>query len=72
MRGLSFPKSKFKRISGLLDMMREMAVSYNIDPSHAEKLAAGMKVTLTESEIKKLTDAASATGIRQQGIWEPQ
>lgn len=94
MRGLSFPKSKFKRISGLLDMMREMAVSYNVDPSqipilwaigngavpivgitkpsHAEKLAAGMNVTLTESEIKKLTDAAAATGIRQQGIWEPQ
>lgn len=94
MRGLSFPKSKFKKIEGLLTMMREMATQYGIDPSqipilwaigkgaipivgitkpsHAEKLAAGMKVTLTESEIKKLTDAAAATGIRQQGIWEPQ
>ncbi|MCR5060213.1 MAG: aldo/keto reductase [Saccharofermentans sp.] len=94
MRGLSFPKSKFKKIDGLLGMMSEMAVTYNVDPSqipilwaigngatpivgitkpsHAEKLAAGMNVTLTESEIKKLTDAAAATGIRQQGIWEPQ
>ena len=94
MRGLSFPKSKFKKIEGLLTMMREMATQYGIDPSqipilwaigkgaipivgitkpsHAEKLAAGMKVTLTEDELNKLTEAAAATGIRQQGVWEPQ
>ena len=41
-------------------------------PSHAEKLAAAMKVELTEEEMERLTEEARATGIRQQGIWEPQ
>lgn len=94
MRGFAFPKSKFRKIEGLLASMRELASKYNIDPSqipilwvigkgavpivgitkpsHAEKLAAAMSVSLTDDEIKRLSDEAAATGIRQQGIWEPQ
>ena len=94
MRGLAFPKSKFKKIEGLLSVMRSMAEKHNVDPSqipilwalgkgaipivgitkpsHAENLAAGMKVELSEEELKKLSDEAAKTGIRQQGIWEPQ
>ena len=94
MRNLMFPKSKFKKIEGLLAMMRSMADSYGIDPSqipilwtigkgavpivgitkpsHAEKLAASLKVSLTQGEIDKLSECAKATGIRQQGSWEPQ
>ena len=33
MRNLSFPKSKFKKIEGLLSSMKEMAGKYNVDPS---------------------------------------
>jgi len=94
MRGFAFPKSKFRKIEGLLAKMREMAVKYSVDPSqipilwvigkgavpivgitkpsHAEKLAAAMEVCLTDDEIKMLENEAAATGIRQQGIWEPQ
>lgn len=94
MRNLSFPKSKFKKIEGLLSSMKEMAGKYNVDPSqipilwamgkgavpivgltkvsHAEKLAAAMNVELTAEEINELEKQAGATGIRQQGSWEPQ
>lgn len=41
-------------------------------PSHADKLAEAVDVVLTDAEMKLLTDEAEATGIRQQGMWEPQ
>ena len=41
-------------------------------PSHAEKLAEAMQVRLTPDEIGVLEQEAARTGIRQQGIWEPQ
>lgn len=41
-------------------------------PSHAEKLAEAMKVKLTAEEISLLEKEAAATGLRQQGMWEPQ
>ncbi|MBP5261508.1 MAG: aldo/keto reductase [Clostridiales bacterium] len=94
MRGFAFPKSKFKKIEGLLASMRELAAKYGIDPSqipilwvigkgavpivgitkpsHAEKLAAALDVVLTDDEMKRLTDEAEGTKLRQQGIWEPQ
>ncbi|MBR1797069.1 MAG: aldo/keto reductase [Clostridiales bacterium] len=41
-------------------------------PFHAKKLAKAIEVELTSEEIKMLEDEAKATGIRQQGNWEPQ
>ncbi len=41
-------------------------------PSHAQKLADAMKAELTKEEIDLLTKEAEKTGIRQQGMWEPQ
>lgn len=41
-------------------------------PSHAEKLAEAMQVRLTPEEIAMLEQEAALTGLRQQGIWEPQ
>ena len=41
-------------------------------PSHASALAAAIDVTLTDEEMELLTNEAEKTGIRQQGIWEPQ
>ncbi len=41
-------------------------------PSHAEKLAEAMKVSLTSEETAMLENEAASTGIRQQGVWEPQ
>ena len=41
-------------------------------PSHAKKLAAAIDVELTPDEVEMLTKEAAATGIRQQGAWEPQ
>ena len=41
-------------------------------PSHAEKLAEAIKVSLSPKEVEQLTELAKATGIRQQGMWEPQ
>ena len=41
-------------------------------PSHAKKLAAAIDVELTAEEVDMLTKEAAATGIRQQGSWEPQ
>ena len=41
-------------------------------PSHAAKLAAAMSIELTPEEMTLLENEAAATGIRQQGIWEPQ
>jgi len=41
-------------------------------PSHATKLAASMKVALTKQELDIIEKEATATGIRQQGTWEPQ
>lgn len=94
MRNFAFPKSKFRRIEGLLREMRRIADKYQIDPSqvpilwvigkgavpivgitkpaHAEKLAAAMQVSLTDAEVASLEQTAALTGIRQQGIWEPQ
>ena len=94
LRNRIFPKSKFKKIEGLLSAMKETAEGYNIDPSqipilwvlgkgavpivgltkpsHAEKLATAMKVTLTPEEIDRLEKLSDETGIRQKGAWEPQ
>ncbi len=94
MRGLSFPKSKFKKIEGLLNAMHGIAEKYNIDPSqvpilwtiskgavpivgitkpsHAKKLAEASGITLTPEELALIEKEASATGLRQQGTWEPQ
>jgi diketogulonate reductase-like aldo/keto reductase len=41
-------------------------------PVYAEKLAAALEVNLTDEEIDMLTEEAKKTGIRQQGVWEPQ
>ncbi|HPE38478.1 MAG TPA: aldo/keto reductase [Bacillota bacterium] len=41
-------------------------------PSHAVKLSEALSVTLTEEDISLIEKAASETGLRQQGIWEPQ
>lgn len=41
-------------------------------PSHAAKLSDAISVTLTEEEIALIEKEAAATGIRQQGNWEPQ
>ncbi|MCR4646105.1 MAG: aldo/keto reductase [Oscillospiraceae bacterium] len=94
MRSFAFPKSKFRKIGGLLDLIRETAAHYEIDPSqvpilwamgkgavpivgitkpsHAVKLAAAMPIRLTKEELDRLTAEAQKTGIRQQGMWEPQ
>lgn len=94
MRGIMFPKRKFKKINNLLSLMRDMAGRYNIDPSqvpilwaigcgavpiigvtkpsHVERMAAASEVSLTPEEISTLRDAAALSGIRQQGMWEPQ
>ena len=94
MRNFAFPKSKFRKIGGLLKRMQKLAGKYQIDPSqipilwvigkgavpivgitkpsHAEKLAAAMQIPLTEEELEMLAREAAATGLRQQGIWEPQ
>ena len=94
MRNFAFPKSKFRKIEGLLDEMKKIADKYGIDrsqvpilwaigkgatpivgitkTSHAEKLEAALKFELTSEEIGLLSDIAGETGIRQQGMWEPQ
>ena len=41
-------------------------------PAYAEKLDAALNVTLSDEEVRELTDEAKRTGIRQQGSWEPQ
>ena len=41
-------------------------------PVYAERLAEALQVDLTPEEIEQLTSEAAATGIRQQGFWEPQ
>ena len=41
-------------------------------PSHAEKLASSMEISLTDEELDLIEKEASRTGIRQQGTWEPQ
>lgn len=41
-------------------------------PVYAERLAEALQVDLTSEEIERLTSEAAATGIRQQGSWEPQ
>jgi aryl-alcohol dehydrogenase-like predicted oxidoreductase len=41
-------------------------------PSHAEKLHKASEIFLTASEIEMLEKEAATTGIRQQGVWEPQ
>lgn len=41
-------------------------------PIYAERLAEALQVDLTPEEIEQLTSEAAATGIRQQGSWEPQ
>ena len=93
-RGLMFPKSKFVKIEGLINCMRDIAKKHNIDPSqipilwalskgalpivgitkpsHAQKLAEAIDVELTDEELALIEKEAAATGIRQQGKWEPQ
>jgi len=41
-------------------------------PSYADKLSEALKVSLTDDEIRRLSEEAQKTGIRQQGSWEPQ
>ena len=94
MRNFAFPKSKFKKIEGLLAVMKKIADDHGIDPSqvpilwsmgkgavpivgitkpsHAQKLAEAMNVTLTADEMRLIEEEAAKTGIRQQGTWEPQ
>ena len=38
----------------------------------AETLAHALSIRLTPDEIMRLENEAKATGIRQQGSWEPQ
>jgi len=93
-RNLAFPKSKFKKIEKLLEIMKNIADKYEIDSSqipilwaiskgtipivgitkssHATKLAEVMGVSLTQEELDLIEKEATATGIRQQGTWEPQ
>ena len=67
MRGLSFPKSKFKKIEGLLNVMRGIAEKYNIDPSQVPILWTISKgavpiVGITKpSHAKKLAEASGIT-----------
>ena len=41
-------------------------------PSHAQKLNEARDVKLTEEELGSIEKEAAATGLRQQGSWEPQ
>ena len=41
-------------------------------PSHAQKLYEARNIKLTEEELKAIEKHAEATGLRQQGTWEPQ
>ena len=41
-------------------------------PSHAAKLAEAIDVILTDEELELIEREAAASGIRQQGSWEPQ
>ena len=41
-------------------------------PSYAEKLSEALKIVLSDEETDRLTEEARITGIRQQGMWEPQ
>ena len=94
MRNMAFPKSKFVKIEGLINCIRQIAKDHDIDPSqipilwtlskgalpivgitkpsHAQKLAEAMDVVLTDEELNLIEKEAEATGIRQQGSWEPQ
>ena len=94
MRNLAFPKRKFKKIEGLLELMNKIAIKYNIDrsqvpilwviakgavpiigitkPEYVGRLAGALEVKLDAAEVDSLTAEAKATGIRQQGSWEPQ
>ena len=94
MRNRAFPKSKFVKIEGLINCMRDIAENHNIDssqipilwalskgtlpiigitkPSQAQKIAEAIDVELTEEELALIEKEADATGIRQQGTWEPQ
>ena len=94
MRNFAFPKSKFRKIEGLLNTIKEISGKYDIDPSqvavlwvlgkgavpivgltkprHAQTLKEALDIRLTDEEMNRLETEAAATGIRQQGIWEPQ
>lgn len=94
MRNRAFPRSKFIKIEGLINCMRDIAREHNIDPSqipvlwtlskgalpivgitkpsHAQKLAEAIDVILSKEELKLIEKEATATGLRQQGTWEPQ
>ncbi|MBQ5316385.1 MAG: aldo/keto reductase [Oscillospiraceae bacterium] len=67
MRNLSFPKSKFKKIEGLLDTMKEIADKHGIDRSQIPILWATAKgavpiVGITKpSYAEKLADALKVT-----------
>lgn len=41
-------------------------------PRHAETLAKATKTKLSSDEISRIEKEAKNTGIRQQGVWEPQ
>ncbi len=94
MRNRAFPKSKFVKIEGLINCMRDIAKKHDIDPSQipilwtlskgalpivgitkpsqAQKLAEAIDVILSDEELAQIEKEASATGLRQQGTWEPQ
>ena len=94
MRNRAFPKSKFVKIEGLINCMRDIAKKHDIDPSQipilwtlskgalpivgitkpsqAQKLAEAIDVILSAEELAQIEKEASATGLRQQGTWEPQ
>lgn len=41
-------------------------------PSHAQKLSEAIDVVLSDEELALIEKEAAATGLRQQGSWEPQ
>ena len=72
MRNLMFPKSKFKKIEGLLGKMKELADKIGVDPSQIPILWAMGKgavpiVGITKpAHAKKLSDAMGVTLTKEQ------
>ena len=91
-RGLSFGKSRFKKIQPLIDYIRLLADKYSVDSSqipiawaiqsnvvpivgltkssHAIKLADGVKINLSDTEINNLENFAANSGVICKSSWE--
>jgi aryl-alcohol dehydrogenase-like predicted oxidoreductase len=67
LRGISFPKRKFRKIEGLLDRMKELADKYDVDPSQIPVLWVIGKGTIPivgltkPSQAEKLHQAAEVS-----------